>query len=418
MLALSEFCTRRLLPVAVSCFALLGCKNSEGTPGQSIDRAAVTDQLVDAVCEPFALCDCEDATPIQNGADCATAVRPSIEAGVANATDLGMRFFPECRSLVEKYVDLLSCDSADEIDPALVAAAAFDAAQCKVVAGTSVRGAPCQVIDMPSALFVGDTCAHDLLCDGTLCRPIPSREGDWCGGTSSCPGELACVDPDGDGILHCAALAAKNEVCNPHDTSPCEADLFCDIVQSACSNFPGMGEACPTGQCGEDLACVGQFCQILPAVGEACPEFICEPGAGCDPTSGMCVAAPDRVGDMCPLGVCSVGLSCGPDDTCLRNPAAVCTVAANVGLCHYVGDGICDEPAGTGLCAKGTDQQDCANGGVSGSAGGTGTGGTGGTGDPTGGAVCMWENDDSCDVPELCPEGTDLADCSGASSGG
>lgn len=55
--------------------------------------------------------------------------------------------------------------------------------------------------------------------------------------------------------------------------------------------------------------------------------------------------------------------------------------------CAWPDDGECDEPEGTGLCAEGTDTNDC---------------------------TCAWPNDNECDEPEgtgLCAEGTDASDC-------
>jgi hypothetical protein len=52
--------------------------------------------------------------------------------------------------------------------------------------------------------------------------------------------------------------------------------------------------------------------------------------------------------------------------------------------CAYENDGECDVP---NLCPAGTDLADC---------------------EPL---TCAYENDGECDVPDFCPEGTDLADC-------
>ncbi len=52
--------------------------------------------------------------------------------------------------------------------------------------------------------------------------------------------------------------------------------------------------------------------------------------------------------------------------------------------CIYSGDGECDEPGGTGLCAPGTDSVDCA---------------------------CDFQDDGVCDEPSSCPYGSDSADC-------
>lgn len=63
------------------------------------------------------------------------------------------------------------------------------------------------------------------------------------------------------------------------------------------------------------------------------------------------------------------------------------------GECQFANDGECDEPEGTGLCAEGTDANDCAGFVPSG---------------------CQFANDGECDEAEgtgLCAQGTDGADC-------
>jgi hypothetical protein len=62
--------------------------------------------------------------------------------------------------------------------------------------------------------------------------------------------------------------------------------------------------------------------------------------------------------------------------------------------CPYEEDQECDVPI---YCPEGTDLVDCEAGAV----------------EPT----CSWEGDGACDVPAYCPAGTDLADCAGNSGG-
>ena len=104
--------------------------------------------------------------------------------------------------------------------------------------------------------------------------------------------------------------------------------------------------------------------------------------------------------------------------------------------CQFAFDGDCDEPGrGTGLCAAGTDTQDCsvrdpgpnscqfANDGECDHPG-TGTGACppntdqndcGGAAGGPGNATCGFANDGECDEPGigtgLCAAGTDTADC-------
>lgn len=94
----------------------------------------------------------------------------------------------------------------------------------------------------------------------------------------------------------------------------------------------------------------------------------------------------------------------------------------------WAGDGDCDEPNGLGLCAWGTDPQDCSNpnsnyGNGAGFNAGVYTANSG-TVAPSGGgstlyANCPYNNDGDCDEPNglnLCQWGTDANDCSNPNS--
>jgi hypothetical protein len=339
--------------------ALTGCKEEDG---QAIDRDVVAGQIVTAICGPFIACDCEDTSTLDENDDCDEATFPIVHAAVANAADLALRWHSECLSRFNAYAALLACDSYDEVDPDAVAKAAFDLERCKLVAGRGGRGEPCQVIGGAS-LALGDTCNHDLACDGTLCRPFPSKRGDWCGGLFSCPAGLRCLDPEADGALTCEVPALENQGCNPHDAAPCGEDLFCDAEKSKCDDLPGRGDPCLGGLCKEGLVCLVDTCQELPDVGAPCPDFACDPEkAVCNPMTLVCEGLPGE--DEPCIGACEVGFQCGPTGTCVELPAAICDVVEGVGLCLYQGDGICDEPEGTDLCPEGTDPSDCVGTGT------------------------------------------------------
>jgi hypothetical protein len=93
------------------------------------------------------------------------------------------------------------------------------------------------------------------------------------------------------------------------------------------------------------------------------------------------------------------------------------------GPCPSAGDGVCDEPEGTGLCAEGTDPADCGGGGcpttndgICDEPEGTGSCPEGTDVVDCGGGGCPTTNNGVCDEPEgtgTCPEGTDAVDCSG-----
>ncbi|WP_437931418.1 latent transforming growth factor beta-binding protein [Sorangium sp. So ce291] len=89
--------------------------------------------------------------------------------------------------------------------------------------------------------------------------------------------------------------------------------------------------------------------------------------------------------------------------------------------CDHVGDGACDEPEGTGLCAEGTDVEDCAvptcdstDNGKCDEPEGTGLCAEGTDVEDCAVAPCASKNNGECDEPEgtgLCEEGTDVNDC-------
>ncbi|HVK67701.1 MAG TPA: latent transforming growth factor beta-binding protein [Polyangium sp.] len=132
-------------------------------------------------------------------------------------------------------------------------------------------------------------------------------------------------------------------------------------------------------------------------------------------------------------------------DSCLRPAPPACNLANNgicnepppkgdglcaagsdvndckVPVCPTAGDGICDEPdpKGNGTCAAGSDPIDCGisclteNNGVCDEPGGTGSCAAGT--DPTD-CYCAYAGDGECDEPEgtnSCPEGSDPLDCGG-----
>lgn len=335
-----------------------GCK--EEAPGEAIDRDAVALRVVASICGPFVACDCEDSSTLEENDDCDEATFPIVHAALANAADLALRWHPECLARFDEYARLLACDAPDELDEEALEKAEFDLERCKLVAGTGGRGEPCQVI-AGASLTLGDTCAHDLVCDGSLCRPFPTKQNDWCGGLFTCPAGLECLDPEGDGALLCLEPALEGEDCNPHDDSPCAENLYCDLDKFECDDLPGKGDRClGGGLCEQGLLCINDVCTQLPGVGDPCPEYLCDPSeAVCNTATMTCEKLPGE-DDPCPQGACRVGLTCTIDAVCVPVPAAICAVVEGVGLCLYQNDGICDEPEGTDLCPEGSDPYDCA----------------------------------------------------------
>lgn len=353
----------------------LGACNNE-PPGEPVRRTRTAQNVVDTVCAAFVNCDCATGTNLENNTDCNSAILPSMEAAMANAQDLGLRYHANCLSRVEDYIKLLQCKAPDEVDfqEEDLRQALYDVEHCKLLSGPATRGQGCQMIASVAIGTLGDNCADGLVCDGSLCRPLPNEQGDWCGGWLTCPPSLRCLDPEGDGVQTCEPPAIAGQPCNPHDGAGCAEDHYCDVDDLICKSLPGQDEECLNGQCQQDLVCMTNMCAALPGVGEDCPDFVCTPGNACDPMTGTCTALPSE-GEDCLMGQCDLGLGCDMDNVCVKQTAIVCGLAASVGLCHYEADGICDEPSGTGLCEEGTDPVDC-----SGNSGGA----TGGV-DPTGG---------------------------------
>ena len=352
----SEMALRRNTHVLLLVLAV-GCK--EPPPGAPIDESRLAEDLVEAVCGPFVACDCEDGSALEDNDDCDDATRPTIEAAVHNAADLGLRYHSSCLARFVDYEKTLGCDAVDELDEEEVEEAFDRAMRCKMLTGRGVRGDTCVTIAGAGAL-IGDTCGEGLACDGAVCRPLPTREGDWCGGLAVCPAGYACLDPHATGALTCQLRAEKGQTCNPHDVGGCGEDLICDADELECDELPEDGDLCLGGLCKSGLFCVDDICAELPGRGDPCLDLLCDPTeAVCNFDTMVCDDLPDD-GDPCPAGACDEGLTCGADGTCHESPAAVCQIAESVGLCIYADDGICDEPEGTGLCPDGTDGFDCA----------------------------------------------------------
>lgn len=425
-----------------------GCKEEEGV---AVDRKAHSNELVQVVCDSYVACDCDDdATLLENDLECPVALQPGVEAAMANASDLGMRFYPDCLGQYDQYLDVVACNTEFEVegmydagDPKL-RKLSDSISRCKLLAGSMSRGQTCSAINVPGGGFIGDNCGHDLFCGDGLCRPFPTKQGDWCGGAFDCPGDLTCLDPDADGVLTCENRATAGQLCNPHDGLGCVEDLYCDGDSLTCAVLPDAGESClddpwTSQTCSKDAVCVGDVCEALLNVGADCSGGVCNPATSyCNTTSYTCIALPGQ-GDECvdSGGLCREGLSClgeASDLECKEAQPLVCFLPEAVGVCIYQDDGVCDEPEGTGLCSEGTDPVDCDGWSASDSDTGPSSGSastTGETGDSdsfttgddsdsftTGDDVCPYRNDGYCDEPELCPPGTDPEDCEGAGSSG
>lgn len=406
-----------LSAVVVTSMLASGCKDE---PGAEIDREKLAKDVAGVVCDAFAACAC-DSVAIGNAGECATAIQPALEQAIVTGEEIGLRYYAECLDRTEALLSALGCGdgSLDEAG----AQAAFDAGICKLLAGDAGLGDACTSVGSLGFSGVGDTCKHDLVCAAGICVKWPDRQGSICEGIGVCPPGLSCTDPDADGVHSCEPRAASGGACNPHDgPAGCEDDLFCSDVSQTCQALPGASQPCLLGQCASGHVCLENVCVVPPGNGEACPDYVCGEGLVCTPDmSGnpICATLPGE-GQMCLNGSgCAAGLVC-EFGFCGEPPAAVCSVPGSIGLCIYQGDGLCDEPEGTGLCQEGTDPQDCTCAteldGICDEPEGTGFC-LEGTDPGDCENFCATQGNGVCDEPEAgntCPEGSDVLDCGGA----
>jgi hypothetical protein len=231
---------------------------------------------------------------------------------------------------------------------------------------------------------------NDGFCDEPDACPSGSDEADCCAGIEN----GVCEElgqggdcPVGSDAWDCGSCPYANDgFCDEPDYCPSgsdEADCCAGIENGVCEEL-GQGGDCPDGSdfwdCGEcpydlDGACDEPFLCPPDSDGDCCATVkngVCEElGQG-----GMC---PDGTDDydcgFCPYtndGACDEPNFCPPD-----SDGEDCCATPKNGVCEELGQG--------GMCPDGSDNYDCG--------------------------VCPWENDAECDVPQLCPPGTDEADC-------
>jgi hypothetical protein len=195
--------------------------------------------------------------------------------------------------------------------------------------------------------------------------------------------------------------------CNDAQQDKCEEDMELLVDEAEGKNCDD--ELDEYMDCiGDDAECQGAqldtaMCGGLAAGFSACmasaPATCATVGDGvCDEPegTGKCVDGTD-IADCAGNSFCPTvnnGVCDEPGGTGLCPPLSD-LVDCSGGTCAYVNDGYCDEPEGSGVCAEGTDPIDCAT------------------------AACDYTNDGYCDEPEgsgICPEGSDVADCGGSGS--
>jgi hypothetical protein len=198
----------------------------------------------------------------------------------------------------------------------------------------------------------------------------------------------------------CESMCSCSE-CTDDQLDKCESDL--DTIDEAAKKKNCEEELEGYLECvDEDAECVnGSFDETLCAGKAAVLEFCLGGSSACD------LAGDGKCDEPEGTGLCAEGtdaLDCGSTGCAFTNNG-ICDEPQGTGLCEaftdtadctsqpclYQNDGICDEPEGSGLCLDGTDPIDCSA-------------------PPT----CDYTNDGYCDEPEgsgLCPEGSDAADC-------
>ena len=233
-------------------------------------------------------------------------------------------------------------------------------------------------------------------------------EGDLvCSAPEFCPPNTDvddCCPTLQDGV--CEEMQAGgmcNDGTDPYDCGVClfEDDGFCDVPFD-CPEGSDLNDCCATEQDG--------VCEEM-QFGGMCPD-------GTDPYDcGICEFENDGfcdVPDLCPEGS-------DAEDCCATPENGVCeemqfggmcqdgTDPYDCGICEFENDGFCDVPFD---CPEGTDAVDCCANPQDGNCeemqfGGMCTDGS----DFFDCGYCIYEDDFECDVPQFCPEGTDVNDC-------
>ena len=197
--------------------------------------------------------------------------------------------------------------------------------------------------------------------------------------------------------------------CNDAQQDKCEDDL--DVLTEQAHDKDCQSQLADYLDCiGDDAECQGaQFdteaCGALAASFNAC---MATTSSGCatvgngvcdEPEgTGSCAQGTD-IADCAGSVVCPTvnnGVCDEPGKGNGTCPAFSDIADCNAGTCSSTFNGVCDEPEGTGLCPEGSDASDC-----------------------TPASDCLYANDGICDEPEgsgYCAEGTDPLDCGGSGS--
>ena len=199
-----------------------------------------------------------------------------------------------------------------------------------------------------------------------------------------------------------------------NDSCPFAKDGECDE--------PGIGSgACTAGTDATDCKAhpAGQT-PAVPAPPAASGDDSCQFAKDheCDdPDGGTGLCAPDTDVTDCRAGAVSPAPATPAPPAAPTPPAGDKTWSGPADSCEFAHDGECDEPGkGTGLCSAGTDTADCSAAGGTPNRSSAPSSGSGDSG-AAAPAACPFTKDGDCDEPGkgtgLCAAGTDVDDCRG-----
>jgi hypothetical protein len=188
-----------------------------------------------------------------------------------------------------------------------------------------------------------------------------------CGDVMQCPEHHECVEPDRDSP-YCVAYEPElpGAQCNLTYNLGCETQpgTSCALdgvsKTAVCSSKAGSGQdrdLCRSNtDCAAGFGCLSHRCTAF-CDRKSALTFCDDPAAVCEPwdkesSLGMCLRPCNSDPECGAQGKCSdIGLEDG-NKICTHVPYSMCPA-------NLVGDSVCDEPTGSGLCAAGTDTADC-----------------------------------------------------------
>lgn len=364
---------RWLGAAAIGLAAALGsCVIESGGP-----TATDLYRLIDAHCHTASACACAWAVPDPEA--CTPVLEARWKARISEAQRRDLTYDAACLATIVEQIEARGCLWQDDGE-------ALCEGFCAPFHGDRPEGESCTGDDA----LVSD-CAQGLVCSqGTCtapCAALTGRlQGEQCGnelfGTfDDCAGELWCnydgrceeapglgdACPNGncsDGLYcdwntnACVAGAAQGESCLER---PCAGELFCDWNTNTCIPPRGEGQSCWDHPCADGLYCqYSEFggtatCQSLAAEGEGCSERPCQDELFCSESS-VCVTAP-AAGQPCLFGsVCADGLVCDLEGQCAPPPEEGQPCPA--GVCAF--GSWCDastDPAGICAALRANDEE-------------------------------------------------------------